>query len=239
MDTRRTQWGDTTIGEAPQPLSTPPLPTMDGGAPPPPPGDPPVSPHRVPRPPPDGSFLAIGSHDNFIYIYSVAEAGHKYSRFGRCAVGEGLGGAGGDHPDPPCDPGPLLCLCPPHPQGHSSFITHLDWSKDGRFIMSNSGDYEILYCEGGDTGTPPGRRRGKHPRAWGSRPPWDGVTTGTEGTPMGHPWVGGNSLEWRNPLGRGDPLELAGIPPGVGKPPDPDGNPREGGIPWGGGTTRP
>lgn len=35
----------------------------------------------------------------------------------------------------------------PCSQGHSSFITHLDWSKDGNFIMSNSGDYEILYCE--------------------------------------------------------------------------------------------
>lgn len=35
-----------------------------------------------------------------------------------------------------------LCI-----QGHSSFITHLDWSKDGKYIMSNSGDYEILYCE--------------------------------------------------------------------------------------------
>ncbi|KAM6032631.1 LOW QUALITY PROTEIN: echinoderm microtubule-associated protein-like 3 [Chlamydotis macqueenii] len=65
---------------------------------------------------PDGSFLAIGSHDNFIYIYSVAEGGRKYTRFGRCA-------------------------------GHSSFITHLDWSKDGRFVMSNSGDYEILYWD--------------------------------------------------------------------------------------------
>ncbi len=32
-------------------------------------------------------------------------------------------------------------------QGHSSFITHLDWSKDGKYIMSNSGDYEILYCK--------------------------------------------------------------------------------------------
>ncbi|XP_014749249.1 PREDICTED: echinoderm microtubule-associated protein-like 3 [Sturnus vulgaris] len=32
-------------------------------------------------------------------------------------------------------------------EGHSSFITHLDWSKDGRFIMSNSGDYEILYWD--------------------------------------------------------------------------------------------
>lgn len=33
------------------------------------------------------------------------------------------------------------------PQGHSSYITHLDWSPDNNFIMSNSGDYEILYCE--------------------------------------------------------------------------------------------
>ncbi|XP_074915445.1 echinoderm microtubule-associated protein-like 3 isoform X1 [Buteo buteo] len=65
---------------------------------------------------PDGSFLAIGSHDNFIYIYSVTEGGRKYTRFGRC-------------------------------MGHSSFITHLDWSKDGRFVMSNSGDYEILYWD--------------------------------------------------------------------------------------------
>ncbi|XP_043931691.1 echinoderm microtubule-associated protein-like 3 [Protopterus annectens] len=65
---------------------------------------------------PDGSFLAIGSHDNFIYIYSVVENGKKYNRFGRCT-------------------------------GHSSFITHLDWSKDGNFIMSNSGDYEILYWD--------------------------------------------------------------------------------------------
>nr|XP_056709443.1 echinoderm microtubule-associated protein-like 3 [Euleptes europaea] len=65
---------------------------------------------------PDGEFLAIGSHDNFIYIYSVGESEHKYTRFGRC-------------------------------MGHSSFITHLDWSKDGKFIMSNSGDYEILYWD--------------------------------------------------------------------------------------------
>uniref|UniRef100_A0A4W4GSA6 Protein kinase domain-containing protein n=1 Tax=Electrophorus electricus TaxID=8005 RepID=A0A4W4GSA6_ELEEL len=65
---------------------------------------------------PDGSFLAVGSHDNFIYIYSVMEGGRRYTRFGKCT-------------------------------GHSSFITHLDWSKDGKYIMSNSGDYEILYCK--------------------------------------------------------------------------------------------
>uniref|UniRef100_A0A673VL73 Echinoderm microtubule-associated protein-like 4 n=1 Tax=Salmo trutta TaxID=8032 RepID=A0A673VL73_SALTR len=31
--------------------------------------------------------------------------------------------------------------------GHSSYITHLDWSPDNKFIMSNSGDYEILYWD--------------------------------------------------------------------------------------------
>uniref|UniRef100_A0A8C6MHW4 EMAP like 1 n=1 Tax=Nothobranchius furzeri TaxID=105023 RepID=A0A8C6MHW4_NOTFU len=63
---------------------------------------------------PDGSFLAIGSHDNYIYVYAVAENGRKYSRVGKCS-------------------------------GHSSFITHVDWSVDSQYLVSNSGDYEILY----------------------------------------------------------------------------------------------
>ncbi|XP_029586644.1 echinoderm microtubule-associated protein-like 1 isoform X2 [Salmo trutta] len=63
---------------------------------------------------PDGNFLAIGSHDNYIYIYVVGESGRKYSRLGKCS-------------------------------GHSSFITHLDWSVDSQYLVSNSGDYEILY----------------------------------------------------------------------------------------------
>ena len=32
-------------------------------------------------------------------------------------------------------------------QGHFSFITHLDWSVDSQYLVSNSGDYEILYCK--------------------------------------------------------------------------------------------
>ncbi|KAM7403090.1 hypothetical protein PAMA_003831 [Pampus argenteus] len=63
---------------------------------------------------PDGNFLAIGSHDNYIYIYAVVENGRKYSRVGKCS-------------------------------GHSSFITHVDWSLDSQYLVSNSGDYEILY----------------------------------------------------------------------------------------------
>ncbi|XP_068597837.1 echinoderm microtubule-associated protein-like 4 [Brachionichthys hirsutus] len=64
----------------------------------------------------DGSLLAVGSHDNFIYLYTVSERGRRYSRYGKCT-------------------------------GHSSYITHLDWSPDNNFIMSNSGDYEILYWD--------------------------------------------------------------------------------------------
>uniref|UniRef100_A0A8C7X8W4 EMAP like 4 n=1 Tax=Oryzias sinensis TaxID=183150 RepID=A0A8C7X8W4_9TELE len=64
----------------------------------------------------DGTMLAVGSHDNFIYLYNVLERGHKYSRYLKCS-------------------------------GHSSYITHLDWSPDNNFIMSNSGDYEILYWD--------------------------------------------------------------------------------------------
>ncbi|XP_044291636.1 echinoderm microtubule-associated protein-like 1 isoform X2 [Varanus komodoensis] len=63
---------------------------------------------------PDGNYLAIGSHDNCIYIYSVNDSGRKYSRIGKCS-------------------------------GHSSFITHLDWSANSQHLVSNSGDYEILY----------------------------------------------------------------------------------------------
>ncbi|XP_047248024.1 echinoderm microtubule-associated protein-like 2 isoform X2 [Girardinichthys multiradiatus] len=66
---------------------------------------------------PDGNFLAVASHDNFVYIYAVSENGRKYSRVGKCA-------------------------------GHSSFVTHLDWSKDSQYLVTNSGDYEILFWEG-------------------------------------------------------------------------------------------
>ncbi|KAF3847354.1 hypothetical protein F7725_020382 [Dissostichus mawsoni] len=65
---------------------------------------------------PDGNFLAVASHDNFVYIYAVTENGRKYSRVGKCT-------------------------------GHSSFVTHLDWSSDSQFIVTNSGDYETLFWE--------------------------------------------------------------------------------------------
>jgi microtubule-associated protein-like 1/2 len=35
---------------------------------------------------PNGKFLALGSRDNIIYIYQVADGGKKFSRMGRCMV---------------------------------------------------------------------------------------------------------------------------------------------------------
>ncbi|KAM4566654.1 echinoderm microtubule-associated protein-like 2 isoform 2-T2 [Odontesthes bonariensis] len=65
---------------------------------------------------PDGNFLAVASHDNFVYIYAVTENGRKYSRVGKCT-------------------------------GHSSFVTHLDWTANSQYLATNSGDYEILFWE--------------------------------------------------------------------------------------------
>nr|XP_039259121.1 echinoderm microtubule-associated protein-like 2 isoform X2 [Styela clava] len=65
---------------------------------------------------PDGNFIAIGSHDNNIYIYAVSENGRKYQKQGKCV-------------------------------GHSSYITHVDWSSDSTMLQSNSGDYEVLYWD--------------------------------------------------------------------------------------------
>jgi WD40 repeat protein len=60
----------------------------------------------------DGAMLAVGSHDNNIYVYKAED----WSLIGKC-------------------------------EGHHSYITALDWSEDGKWIRTNSGDYELLFWD--------------------------------------------------------------------------------------------
>lgn len=34
----------------------------------------------------DGNYIALGSRDNYIYVYQVSDSGRKYGRIGRCSV---------------------------------------------------------------------------------------------------------------------------------------------------------
>ena len=60
---------------------------------------------------PDGQHLVVGSNDNFVDVYSVAQ---RYKKVGEC-------------------------------KGSSSFITHLDWSMDSKYLQTNSGASERLF----------------------------------------------------------------------------------------------
>lgn len=73
---------------------------------------------------PDGSYLAVGSNDGVVDIYSVSQRFKKVGECGRCC----------------------------------SFITHLDWSMDSRFLQTNSGAGERLCYKmpGGSPMTPSG-----------------------------------------------------------------------------------
>lgn len=74
-------------------------------------GDEPI---QVVRFSPDGALLAVGSRDNNVYLYEVADEFKEFSQRGDCS-------------------------------GHSSFIRSLDFSSDGTFLRTNSGDYELLF----------------------------------------------------------------------------------------------
>jgi WD40 repeat protein len=67
---------------------------------------------------PEGNRVAVGAHDNNIYIAELDTEG---------------------------DIKETVRLL-----GHTSSVTHVDWSSDGLFLRSNSADYELLYWRSQD-----------------------------------------------------------------------------------------
>ncbi|XP_075248370.1 echinoderm microtubule-associated protein-like 2 isoform X2 [Convolutriloba macropyga] len=66
---------------------------------------------------PNGKRLAIGAQDSGIYIYRLDEQDNGAIRFSKMGK----------------------CI------GHTSYVTHLDWSVDSQVLRSNSGNHELLY----------------------------------------------------------------------------------------------
>ena len=71
-------------------------------------------------------YLAVGSHDRNIYIYeaslNVADAKQSLRRGCRVELKHKL-------------------------KGHNSYLTHLDFSVDGKWLQSNCGAYELLFWD--------------------------------------------------------------------------------------------
>ena len=63
---------------------------------------------------PDEGHLAVGSHDNHVYIYEIREDGYH-----------------------------LIAT----DNRNSAWITAIDWSLDGKWLRTVSGDYEELYFD--------------------------------------------------------------------------------------------
>lgn len=73
---------------------------------------------------PDGQALAVGSHNNTVYIYDIAQSTAKSAEKGALVL-------------------KIRCKF----SKHNSYITHMDFSADSRFMQSNCGAYELLFCD--------------------------------------------------------------------------------------------
>ncbi|RLO08443.1 hypothetical protein DYB28_005077 [Aphanomyces astaci] len=64
---------------------------------------------------PNNATLAVGSHDNAIYLYAIRD--NRFTKVTKVF------------------------------RGHNSYITHLDFSTDGKYLQSNCGAYELLFSD--------------------------------------------------------------------------------------------
>jgi len=106
---------------------------------------------------PNGFFCAVGSHDNYIDVYSVNKAtGKVLRRVGVC-------------------------------KGHSNFVTALDWSADSRHLRSTSGSFELLFWDALDGESVTGESvknvawsTSNCPLGWDVAGVWPAYTDGTD-----------------------------------------------------------
>lgn len=80
---------------------------------------------------PSGDRIAAGSNDDSICLYA-------------CHLVHGADSPAGKNGSPVCTLRPLQRL-----RGHSSYITHLDWSRDSDLLRSTCGAYELLFWNTG------------------------------------------------------------------------------------------
>ncbi len=92
----------------------------------------------------------LPQHCSFVQVYGVFTDGHEPIQVLRFSPDDRLLALGSRdsiiyiyHVSDNCKKFNRMGRC----SGHSSFVAHLDWSKDSTYIRSNSGDSELLFCK--------------------------------------------------------------------------------------------
>jgi hypothetical protein len=80
---------------------------------------------------PSNEMIAMGSRDDSVYVYSCKLSISEVSGKGRNIVQEGS----------------CILRAMHRLRGHSSTITHLDWSEDSRLLQSTCQAYELVCCD--------------------------------------------------------------------------------------------